>query len=74
MFKNCTVILVEHESLTQNAKISVNCFGACDAFIVTAYDDFASIDDVVKKSTCFMGGKEFLFTDCIFHLCVIEIV
>ena len=38
------------------------CFGACDVFIVAAYEDLASVDDVMKKWTCFVSGEEFLFT------------
>ena len=48
------------------------CFYLSDVLVVKTNEDFASMYNVVEESTCFMGCEEFLFTNHIFQLCVVE--
>ena len=48
------------------------CFGVCDVLVVTADEDVAYMDNVMEKSTCFMGDEEFLFSNRVLQLHIVE--
>ena len=49
MFKNCAIVLVKCDLLSQNMDIGLFGFGVCDILVVAADENFASVDDVMKK-------------------------
>ena len=55
MFKFRAVLLVEGESLAEESEAGVFCLDVREIFVVTANEDFTSVDDVVKKSTRFVS-------------------
>jgi len=50
----------------------VFCFDTGEIFVITSGEYFTTIDDVMKESTCFMRCKEFLFTNCVLELSIVE--
>ena len=47
---------------------------ASGVFVITSDEDVATVDYVVKETTCFMCSKKFLFADCILELSFIKLV
>ncbi len=47
-------------------------FGLCDVLVVTTNENLATVNDVVKESTRFVVGEEFLLSDHILWLHFVE--
>ena len=45
---------------------------ARDVFVITSDEDVATVDYVVKETTCFMCSTKFLFADRILELSFVE--
>jgi hypothetical protein len=50
----------------------VFCFSVGDILVVAPNEYLASVNDVVEESTCFVCCEEFLLSDGVLQLCVIE--
>ena len=72
MLKFGTVLLVQRESLAQNTKIQVLRIRSSEIFVVASDQGIASVDNVVKESTGFVCSEQFLLSDWLLELGVIE--
>jgi hypothetical protein len=67
-----TVLLVQREPLAQNTKIQVLCVRSSEIFVVASDQDIASVDNVVEELTGFVCSEQFLLSNWVLELGVIE--